>query len=254
MGSKLGWILSGVMVAVLIVVLLVMGLSSSPTPPTPAITRPGFFEVYRIELPIGPLVGGAEPSAPGDAADDYRQAAEVYRANLLAISDALDRRDDIEAGKHTPPPAAVAVLERLAAHVSAGATKKEMHFTRPADIAVRYADEQASQLVRLADALSVLAAIREAAKDYQAEENLLRAWLILGWHMTREGVRATMTLQGLEVQGGAVGYLGRLYSQWDPPAHSAVNAALEEYSQVLEKAHRHWGDKLYVVWRPVRVH
>jgi hypothetical protein len=251
MGSKIGWILSGVLVLLLATVMVVLWVTSSTaTPPTLAITVPGFFERHEITLsPAGFL--GSLPSGAGDAADDYRQAAEIYHAHAQEFSDAIGNEPDLLKGAYKVPASVVRALEDLCAHVSAGAAKKEMHYTAADRIEVRYANEQATQLVHVADALALLAIVYDAAKKYDEEDKVIRAMFVLGWHMAQEDARATMVSQGLEIQGGAVGYLGDLYFKQDPKKYAVPLKALEDYRRELQRVFKDYKDKLFVVWRPV---
>ena len=250
--NKIGWILSGVMVLALGAVVLIMSMGNDDsTPPTLSITKPGFFEVHEIKVSPAAFLGGALPSGAGNAADDYRQAVEIYRAHVSEFADAFDpkRRAEIAKGKYTPPLPVMNALEKVYALMAAGAAKKEMRYTTPDLIAVRYADDQASQLIRLGEPLAILADVYHGAGKFAEEEKVLWAMFILGWHMEREHVRATTAFQGLDVQGGAVGALGDLYSTWEPQNHASQMKAIQEYAPALDRLNRDYNDKLFVIWK-----
>jgi hypothetical protein len=249
-GAKLGWILSGALVLALAAVVLMFALGGEePTPPTLAIAKAGFFDYQQVNASPVAFIG-ALPTGAGDAADDYRQAVEAYRAKAEAIIDAAGNRDQIAEGKYKPSAAAQDAMEKIYAHVAAGAAKKEMRYTTPELIAVRYANEPASQLVRLGEPLLTLAAGHMAASRHEEAEKVLRAMFILGWHMERERVRPGMTLHGMEIEGGAMGPLGDLYSTWQKDRHESQLKAMEEYGRELDRVAADCEHKLTkVLWR-----
>ena len=211
--------------------------------------KPESFEVIEVKLSPAAVLGGAEPNAPGNAADDYRKAIQACDANAADIAGAMDRMDEIAAGTCTPPPAVVKVLEKVLEHVTAGAAKKEMQFTAPGDIAVRYADDRAARLVRVSEALGLLANVYYAAKDYEKVERVLRAKLVMGWHMAGEHVRATMCLGGLEVQGRAAGTMVMVYDKWNKDDRAEVRKAAAEYVSAVGKASKAYRGKFFQVWK-----
>jgi hypothetical protein len=250
MGNKLGWILSGALVAALVVVIVVMMLQGGdPSPTTLAITVPGFFEVHEVKISPAPFLGGSLPSGPGNAGDDYRQAVDLYRAHHEQVGDAEEHVVDIIKGKFNPPEATVTALESIYTLVAAGATKKEMKYSTPQDISVRAAYDPASRLALVGDAMIILGDVRMGAKKYDEAEKAYRASFALGYQMTKEGSRALMLLEGLGVQGAAVGRLGDLYSEWDKKKYESTLNALEDYAHALDKVHKECQDKMNTLWQ-----
>jgi hypothetical protein len=211
--------------------------------------KPESFEIIEVKLSPAAILGGAEPNAPGNAADDYRKAIEVCKANADPIADAMDRMDELSAGKYKLPPAVMKALETILDHVSAGAAKREMQSTTPQDLAVRYADDRAARLARVSEALVLLVNAYYSAKDYERLEKTLRAKLVLGWHMAGEHVRATMCLQGLEIQTQAAGAMLLLYGKWEKEDRAAVLKAVGEYEAAVRKASRAYRGKFSQVWK-----
>ena len=211
--------------------------------------KPESFELIEVTLSPAALLGGTEPNAPGNAADDYRKAIEVCKANADRIADAMDRMDEISAGKYKLSPSVMKTLETILDHVSAGAAKREMQFTTPQDLAVRYADDRAARLARVSEALVLLVNAYYSAKDYERLEKTLRAKLVLGWHMAGEHVRATMCLQGLEIQTQAAGAMRVLYGKWEKEDRAAVLKAAGEYEAAVRTAARAYRVKFSQVWK-----
>jgi hypothetical protein len=249
-GNKIGWILSGVLVLALVAVVVVMMMQGGePSPSTLAITVPGFFEVHEVKASPVAFLGGPLPSGAGNAGDDYRQAYDLYKEHHNEIGDAEENAAKLLKGEYTPTQAAITAMEAIYRHAAAGATKKEMKFSTPQDISVRAASDPAYRLGLVGDAVATLGDIYRVAKKYEEAEKVYRTAFIMGYHMTKEDVRAAMFTSGLGVQGEAIGGLGSLYSEWDKDKHKAELKAVEDYIPALEKANHDFTNKLGATWR-----
>ena len=80
-GGKLGWILAGALVIVVAGLLIFVVSLPTPSKPTPATMKEGFMTLHVVDLSPA-VVAGSEPDAPGNAGDDYAQAAEAYKQNI----------------------------------------------------------------------------------------------------------------------------------------------------------------------------
>lgn len=253
MGSKLGWVLSGVLVAAIIGFVVFKIMLPSPSSPTAETFRTGFLELQRVDVSPA-VVLGAEPSEPGNAGDDYRLAVAVYRTNKDAIEQAIDRElaGEITSGDYVPELPVMEAVRKINEHLTAGARKKTMRYCNPARIVVKFAYASAMELRDLSDAITVLDGVYRSTKNGAELEKVLHNQFALGWHMMNERARAVVVLRGLRTQMKAVNTLEDLYAswKWEPNRHVEQLKGCRQYARGLRKVLRFYENKWNIVWKP----
>jgi hypothetical protein len=248
MGSKIGWILSVVLVLGLVGFVLYMVMVPSPSEPTFATGGEDFVRVHSIR--VSPAVFlGAEPSAPGNAADDYRQAVAVFKTLEPEMRRTYGRLNDITGGRYAPPPNVLEARNKIVAFAVAGAAKKNMEYYSPDKLAVKSNCQPAADLTDVTTALEILVAWHTAGKRYDQEEQALRTIFIMGWHMANEHTRAGMILEGLTAQERVLNTLDELYQEWDPKKHEALLKGEREYGASLGEVKRFQETKWKAIWK-----
>lgn len=248
MGSKIGWILSAVLVLGLIGFVLYMVMVPSPSDPTIATGGEDFVKVHAVR--VSPAVFlGAEPSAPGNAADDYRQAVAVFRSLDSELRRTYGRLNDISGARYAPPPDILEALDKILTFTAAGAAKKDLEYYSPDKLVVKGHCQPAVDLTDVSTALEILVAWHYGAKRYDQEEKALRTIFIMGWQMANEHTRAGMILEGLTMQERVVNNLDELYQDWEPNKHEAVLKGVREYGASLAVVKHFQDTKWQAIWK-----
>jgi hypothetical protein len=219
MGSKLGWILAVILVTVVVVVVVKFVVFPSPTLPTPATTAPGRLALLGPAEPVT-LVLPAEPSAPGDAGEDYASAMQLRRDNLQALRDVFIHINDVQSGKYHLTDADLDLLKRTIAPLDSAAQKKEMTYyfrLTSQKIEIPYwPKEEMSQFQDLCDTPLMLAAHHiQAGKDsYGQAENCYFDVFAIGLHLINERARLDLVRLGIGLEKLGCERLEKLYTQW----------------------------------------
>jgi len=208
-GNLAGWIISGVLVALVILVLVIPLAFPRTSPPESALLKAGYLDTYQVKTPISVVTGGA-PSGSGDAGKDYAQAASIYRNNRHELADI----NQLVPLSELPDPMP-ASAHQLAEHILAGASKAKMTYTfvhTSHELTVGFDYPPAKELFYVANvALNVAERLRET--DTEAAIKLAQAVCVMGWHMFNERAIADMEMQGLWIQASAADALGQLYKK-----------------------------------------
>lgn len=248
--AKIGWILSGALLAAIVGYVVVTQLSaSSVSEPTWLTTRGDFMELKQVEVSPAAIFGSV-PTQAGNAADDYKQAVDLYKANEPKIKAALGQLTQIAGG--TPAKLeTMNVVEKIYALVSAGTAKTSMRYSfvcSPKEFAIRSTYDPATDLSDVADALRILMTQQQALKHYPEEEQTLRTLFFLGWHMANEKSRMMMVVGGLDCQDDSLAELASLYAAWEPQKHTAQIVAMKKYQDALKVVQDAYQAKGRVVW------
>jgi len=248
MGSKLGWVLSGVLVAALIGFVVYKVVLPSPSEPTAETLETGFLDIQQVG--VSPAVFlGSEPSEPGNAGDDYRLAIAVYEKNKDAIGGAFARAGEITEGEYVPELPAMEALRKINEHLGAGARKKKMYYTDPVKTVVKGTCASAKDFGNLSDSITVLASVYYATKNWPELEKVLHNQFVMGRHMVNEHARALVVLEGLRNQMRALNTMQGLYANWEPNQHVRQLKGVREYTRGLRTVLRSHENKWKIVWR-----
>lgn len=211
MGNKLGWILSGVFVFIVItaaVIIIINPFASFD----PVRLKPGDMKKIEISDKQFAHIVGSMPSGGGNAAEDYKLAVDLCDQ----IKDKLgDEKFLMEMYKSSArlDASTLAVCQKIRKHVQAGISKKKMDYT------LKYSSgpfisvcPEADELYNVSSAMiSLLMRHYLNQKDYDKCIAIARETLVLGWHMVSERGRAPMFRQGLAVQQDSIEFLKVCY-------------------------------------------
>lgn len=251
MAGKFGWIIAGVF-AVGVVVIVTVKLLPSRSAPTAAARKPGFLELMEVKLPLRPIVD-FEPTAPGNAGDDYKLAVDLYTANISIIADAIEEEEAIAKGTGVIPLGTLDVIRRIHTHVAAGARKKRMQYvlvhTSPEFEVGYYYEPAATNLQGVSEALELLMNSHSGQKEYTRATEILKNEFVLGWHMINERARVDMVVRGLLIQRKALTGLMTIYFSSRQRDDSARFKPVKKYLDELNRIAGDYEDKQSVVWK-----
>jgi len=249
MGSKLGWLLAGLLVIGVVGIILVMVVFPSASPATGATLKEGVLDLHTVGPPTAVL--DRQPTAAGNAGDDYKKAVDLYNANVDVIARAEADRQRIARGQASLDSSTMKILADIAARLAAGARKKEMRYTlvhTPKKFQVGYFYEPAKDLRNVSAAVMLLAAQHYARKEYAEAQKALRNAFVVGWHMMNERSRMDLVSIGLGIQRDAIGGLIRLYKDWPGEDRNEKISALVAHDRRLARLSNFYDDKRRVIW------
>jgi len=249
MGSKLGWLLAGLLVVGVVGIILVMAVFPSASPATAATLREGVLDLHTVGPPTAVL--GREPTGAGNAADDYKKAIDLYNANIDVIKRGTIDRGKIARGQASLDRRTMKILTDIAARVADGAQKKEMKYTlvhTPKKFQVGYFYEPADALRNISAAVTLLATQHYARKEYDEARKALQDAFVIGWHMMNERSRMDLVRIGLGIQRDAVAGLVTLYEKWPDEGGGEKISALSDYDRQLRRLGDSYDDKRRVIW------
>lgn len=257
MGSKLGWILGGVLVSILVAFLVLRlgfprtwrALFVSPSSPN-ATLQEGLLELHTISVPVS-RVAGLTPDASGNAADDYAEAAKIAVADDKILTAAKLALDEAEREPASITPQALDALKRIAQHVADGARKKQMKYVfqyTPKALKVSMQIQGLRGLEEVIASMQILARYYLSHKKYDQAESVLRDLLVMGRHMIDERSHVHIVELGLGAQRAAWDRLFPLYATDRPDADKA--AALRAYEAASIEFEEFWYEKRKIVWTP----
>lgn len=220
MGSKMGWIIGGIVGVFLLAAILYAFLWPNPSPPTRLTLAPGRLKMLSPEKPLTFLMPAA-PSAAGDAGDDYKRALDLYAANREAVNGVATKMDEVRGGKPLSP-AEMAVIQPIVDAVAAGAAKAKMTYygrVIPVDIGFPPEPKFADQMQDLAGVIRLACFQGYAGGDshYAEAERRLFDMLVMGQHMIDERARLSIVQRGIGIQRDACTWLKALYTKWGKP-------------------------------------
>ncbi len=260
MGNKIGWIISGVLVAV-VAVILGIKLFGEPDheDPTSATTAPGALERFAVERPVTDVLN-QKPSGVGNAATEYMQAATLYDQNIeqvLRHMSARPRDDKARkirracktAGNGTQlAPAGAELLTPIVASVQAGARKSSLKLVNHVTGAELDGHDPFGQMPVEIHLQNASAAALTLAGHYiytgrhdEADE-VLRAAFTMGWHLNQERAQADIVLFGLRLQQDAIRLmLTNLELAGRDRSSGKLDSYLEQLQRVYGKVSAKWG-------------
>jgi hypothetical protein len=246
-GNRLGWIIAGSLVFVLVLVTLLIWLwPGSPLPPTAATTAPGRLDRISVPASIWELV--SQPAGSGLAADDYNKAVVEY----FDSDRYRDLRRMSDAQQLAVAPAKFPY--KVWRFVLAGSAKRQMNYfpqyVLPA-LAVKPsyqemaepADEEKPPMPHLsafppiARAALLYGRVCERHKDFREAERVFKAVLIFGWHVTEDRVRLWGFQAGLGILKMAGERLDEFYRARGNKDHAdKALKFLSDLSQTIDRA------------------
>ncbi|MCK4602661.1 MAG: hypothetical protein KAU28_09355 [Phycisphaerae bacterium] len=249
MGNKLGWILAGALAIAGGLLFLFVVVIPRPSRPTAATQKKGFMELKDVGVGPGEVVS-LQPSAPGNAGDDYFKALTLYKENKKLLEEVLENFDKVQEGRYPFHFQLLQVLMNIDEHVAAGAAREEMAYTfvhTPKHFVIGYRYGPAGDLRNVSDCLSVLAAHYISHKDFARAAKVFEHQFILGWHMMRERSRAAMVECGIAAQENALSYLQWIYSQPGQERKERLGA-IGRYGSELRNVRKAYEKKFSIVW------
>jgi len=240
MGSKLGWIVAGVLVVGLVAVIVLKVVIPSPSRATSATRKGGFMDFKQVSIPVGDIVG-AEPSGSGNAADDYVRALAIARQREQEIAK-VDAGDGSAAG--------MAALRKIAGLVAAGASKTNLEYTfthTPKTFDVGYRYQPAIDLQMVSGAMFILARTLHESKKYAEAEKVLFDLFVMGWHLVKERANVYVVRTGFGIQMAALGGLQSVYREWGPE-HGDKRAKVAATIGEINTIQHEYDEKQRICW------
>jgi len=194
MGNKLGWIIAGSIMLVLVVAICWVIFLPPHSDPTADTTKEGALDLKTVEVPVTAVLG-SEPKGGGNAADDYKKAvamvtdpATMELVGKVEIAVTAAASPDAATKKEPIPDDGLAVMRKIAAAVAEGASKGEMSYPY-ATVEVTYKIPEAYYMSQVSQSLSILAYYYQFVEKKPAEaEKVLHDRFAMGYHMTRDRV------------------------------------------------------------------
>ncbi|MBN1943911.1 MAG: hypothetical protein JW849_11510 [Phycisphaerae bacterium] len=245
MGNKLGWVLSGVLLAGLIGYLLFTVVFPTPDGPTSETTRRGVLDVQAPQTPLKDVLG-FEPAGAGDAGDDYAAAIEFHNQHqdeFKAMHERLEK-DETATLEITDLELARALLKLLAP----AAKKETMTYTfvhTPTALRVSAFADGAEDFENLSRVLQCLMEHYNRARQIPESAAPAQAMFLMGWHLMNERARFALTASGMEYQDAAGRALLEVYKD---AGDAKKLEAMETYLDELLFAHKLTMDKQRIVW------
>ena len=244
MGSKTGWIVAGVLVALLIVIFIWVSSSPSITPPTLEMGKTEFRIFQDVGVGVGEVTG-YEPSGDGNAADDYNQAAKL-------ADSAVGEMMTLPPGSAANPPASVVEkIKQVDTLLAAGARKKSCKYLfvyTPTKLEVGVSIKELRPLEQVSGAVQML------TDRLIQEKNLDQAWqvyehaLVFGRHLTNERSHLQIVKYGLGVQRMAIeGFQALRAGGFNADPRKV--AGLDKYSRGFSEFERIYGQKHMFLWK-----
>ncbi|MHC4562453.1 MAG: hypothetical protein ACYS8X_06735 [Planctomycetota bacterium] len=242
LGNIAGWVVSGLMVAGIVLFLVVPVAAPSPSTPEIKAARTGFLSSYAPDVSITSVLP-AEPSGSGNAGDDYFQAVKIWRDNeqeLDALVEALLRR--------RPPAPLPAIVNEIIEHVRKGAAKAKMEYVfvhTDKKLKVSRFYRPARELNDVAILLQQLGHFHLENERYEVAIDLFQLIFVMGWHMFEERAIVDMMFQGLGIQQSAADLLAMAYRKQDMNEQAE---ATKKYRVALSSVELKCNDKLDLLW------
>lgn len=250
MGNKTGWIVSGILLAGVLIFLYFFVFN--PLPSAPYLTNePGFMELKVPQTPLNAIIPAA-PSGPGNAADDYAKALTFYKLHAVEIDNTADIAPFNAATASADPWANpdFKACRDLADLVAEGAKKAEMRYTfvmTPKKLKPYFQVDYARDLYQISLGPSQCYMVHIERKEYAQAEKRMTDMFILGWHMFNERALADMSMQGLDIMAVGVLRLQELYNIW-PEAPKDRLRSLKEYENELLGIREYDKQKKRLLW------
>jgi len=240
MGSKVGWIISGVMVLLFFIAVVIPVAFPSPSKPIKALEL-GFLDLYK--LPELSTIVDTLPSSAGNAGDDYKQALSVYATNK-------DEVDEFIAGFAAMPaptilPGSVQELVDLVEQGSRKASMKYVFIHTEKELSVRRFYKPADDMNLLANALVCTSYFHQNRGEKDRQIELLKVLGIMGWHLYEERAHPAMMAYGL---GFMMDSASGLLQRYNDDGLTTEAAQAEVFSKAVIALEQKFNDKMNVVW------
>ena len=241
MGSKVGWIISGVLVLLFVIAVVIPVAFPSPSKPVKALET-GFLDVYKVSEPLSKAIG-AIPSDAGDAGTDYAAAVAVYRRNKEEVDGFID------SFATPPPPTSLpeSVLE-IVAHVEQGAKKGSMKYVfvhTEKELSVKRFYPPADELNAVANVVVYVSHFHANRGEADRQIELLKALCVFGWHLYEERAHPVMMNYGLGFQMDAANFLSMKYKE---QGLTELAADADAYSKAVTALLTRFDDKMTLLW------
>jgi hypothetical protein len=244
MGNKLGWIIAGIGLTVVIVVILMLVVFPSPDKPTRDTRQAGTLDLQAPATPISKL--GVNPLGGGNAGDDYAKAVEHYQRNDEDFKRIWQKLADSH--KTTLNENELAMCNTLLLRMKPAMGKKEMRYTlvyTPSQLKISAFADGSDDLFRLWEVLECLRTHYERTNQTDKAIKLTQHELVLGWHMMNERARANMVQTGLTIQKHAAQILAENYRQ---KKDNAKAQAAQNYRDEIAGIDGEYTRKFRFVW------
>jgi len=249
-GSKTGWILA----VALIIVVVGVAYFVIVDPPTslPRDTNvAGFLDLKVVDVPLREVIG-VEPTAPGNAAEDYQKAVQIHisSANDIEATGDAPHFDGLVASENPWTDPGLKACKQIAAHVADGAKKKNMRYSflySPKHLKFGYHHPHAEHLFKVAVGVHQCFQVHRDRKEYAQAEKHIKDLLIYGVHVLNERAFPHVGWQGIEIQTTALQRLQELYKLWaGAPRHRLES--IQEYESSLRLVSANYRKKKRIVW------
>lgn len=245
MGNKLGWIIAGLLVALLVVYLLLTVVFPSPDDPTADTKQPGILDLLAPRTPVAEAMG-EEPIRDADAGDDYAAAVAFYRKHAADFEamHALLENDENALLDISRMELCRTILKTLAP----AAKKRTMTYTfvhTPTALKVSAFPDGAKDFEHLADVLECLIEHYRRTKQLGQAIEPARVLFWMGWHLMNERARFFLVASGMEYQNAAGETLLEAYKN---AGDAKKLEAMENYLSELRTAHQLTMAKQKIVW------
>ena len=244
MGNKVGWIISGFGVAIIIAVILFVVIFPSPDGPSRDTLRKGALQLQVPKTPIESFLDFT-PSGDGNAAEDYAAAIEIFADNkdeLESIKYYMGKGENVRLKS-----ADLALCKQIQDKMAPALQKKSMEYT------FKYTPKRFKicspyiagmrKLYNLAEVpLQYLYVHYLRKKEYSKAIKVSRQQFVLGWHMMNERVRGDIVAAGMELQQATARDLQALYKETGKTDRAkACQKYLAEMSPCLREYNRKLG-------------
>ncbi|MBT3200592.1 MAG: hypothetical protein HN350_11820 [Phycisphaerales bacterium] len=233
MNKITGFIVAGVIAAIVIGVVVKTVLFPAPDAPTRATAGAKFMEVSELTFSISEILG-SEPSGAGNAGEDYAKAAQLINANEETVKDATP---SLMKGEGQAYKAAIKILEEMRAHLGAGAQKASMQYLLvcgPKKLAVSTRQDAVTDMGQAIDVIDTLAEYYLANKRYKDAEALYKDMLVAGWHMMKSRSHIHMVTYGRDIMSDAMdGLSNSIDPATDKDEQHAKRLKLSKYFKSL---------------------
>jgi len=253
MGSKIGWILAGVIILAVAVFIMFTQMNifgPSPEEPTAATTAEGILDFQEVDADVT-VVLPAKPTGSGNAAEDYAAAGKAADENELSITDYY--KDATKKGETVPSDIA-AKMESIRKLVAAGASKENFDYVlnvtgnkfRAVPL-VKFHDEFVNPLQKASIMMGILAKYHRAMSNTDEALAIQRDRFTMGWHMMNERARVPVVMGGVKIQRDAIKGMIRIYSASEKAEDKTKVANLRSYNNQLKNVYAIFMAKMDIV-------
>jgi len=250
-GSKTGWILALAVILAVVIVLWIVILDPQPSLPRET-NADGFLDLKKVAIPLGDVIGFT-PSAPGNAAEDYQKAVNLWISRgkeIDAVADA-ERYDALVASEDMYKDPALQAAKQIADHVAAGAKKQKMEYSfvySPKTLTVGYHHAHSTHLWKVSVTVHLLHNLHKDRKEYAQAEEQLKHMFVLGWHMLNERRLAQVERDGVEIMTVALQRFQELYGVWREGRPGHRMGPIKEYDSALRLVSDNFRRKKKILW------